>query len=374
MATDTTQARQTSDEAFMRRCIQLARKGILHAAPNPTVGAVIVRDGRIIGEGWHRRCGQAHAEVNAVGAVADKALLRGATIYVSLEPCSHWGKTPPCARLLVECGFARVVVGCVDPFAKVHGAGIAILREAGIKVDVGICEDECRALIRRFATFQEMRRPYVILKWAQSSDGCIDALRTADEAARGIRPVVLSTPVTRMLVHKLRAECQAIAVGTRTALLDDPTLTVRHWAGPNPLRVVIDREGRLPRSLHVMDGTVPTVICTDNPRGLDIPGLEEMQMHRTDDGSAATGEGTLPQAILTELHRRGIQTLLVEGGARTLQSFIDAGLWDEARIETNPAITIGDGVAAPRLAGARLASAATVDGNLIETWERCPHD
>lgn len=360
--TDPQSANTVADEAFMHRCIQLARKGCLHAAPNPMVGAVIVRRGRVIGEGWHRCCGQAHAEVNAVNSVADRALLRGATIYVSLEPCSHWGKTPPCAKLLVECGFSRVVVGCVDPFAKVHGAGIAMLREAGIRVDVGICEDECKELIRHFTVFHEGQRPYVILKWAQSADRRIDICRSQDDALRGIRPVVLSTPVTRMLVHKLRAECQAIAVGTRTALLDDPSLTVRHWAGPNPLRVVIDRDGKLPRRLHLMDGTVPTIVYTNHPPNLDIPGLEEVRLPDADGN-------TLPHAMLADLHSRGIQTLLVEGGARTLQSFIDAGLWDEARIETNPSIAIGDGVPAPRLSAARLAQAVTVDGNLLEVWE-----
>ena len=206
------------DEKYMRRCIQLARNGLCNTAPNPMVGAVIVHDGRIIGEGYHVRCGQAHAEVNAVRSVREPALLKEATLYVSLEPCAHYGKTPPCADMIVEKQIPRIVVGCQDPFAKVAGRGIQKLRDAGREVVVGVLEDECRALIRRFITFHTRRRPYITLKWAESADGFIDRLRTDGH------PTVLSSPLTSMLVHKMRAEHAAIIVGTDTARLDNPKI------------------------------------------------------------------------------------------------------------------------------------------------------
>lgn len=219
----------------MRRCLQLASNGRQNAKPNPMVGAVIVAaDGRIIGEGYHVRCGEGHAEVNAFASVRpeDEPLLKDATIYVSLEPCSHYGKTPPCADLIVRKGVKRCVVGCVDPFAKVHGRGIQKLRDAGIEVTVGVLEEECRRLNRRFITFNEKRRPFVTLKWAQTADGYMDD---------HFHPLAISTPYTRMLVHKLRAEADAILVGRVTAERDQPRLDVRHWSGPSPRRIVLDR-------------------------------------------------------------------------------------------------------------------------------------
>ena len=223
----------TTDEKYIRRCIQLARNGLCNAAPNPMVGAVIVYQGRIIGEGYHARCGEGHAEVNAIRSVKDESLLKDSTIYVSLEPCSHYGKTPPCADLIIRKGIPRVVVGCTDPFPLVAGRGIRKLKEAGVDVKVGVLEEECKALIKRFVTQNISKRPYITLKWAQSADGFIDVERTSGQ------PVVLSTPITSMYVHKQRAEHQAILVGRRTALLDNPSLTVRNWYGKNPLRLVI---------------------------------------------------------------------------------------------------------------------------------------
>ena len=315
----------------MQRCIQLAQFGEAGAPPNPLVGAVIVCRGRIIGEGYHRRCGGPHAEVNAIRSVSDQSLLRQSTLYVSLEPCAHYGKTPPCADLIIEKGIPRVVVGCIDPFAKVCGLGIGKLREAGIEVAVGALEDECRRLNRRFFTFHEKQRPWVTLKWAQSRDGFIDRLRRDDEAS-----AQLSTPFTQMLVHRLRARSQAILVGTQTALRDNPSLTNRLWPGGQPLRLVIDRHGILPPTLRLFDDSAPTHVYP-------------------------TGDLT---EILSDLHQRGIQSLLVEGGALLLRSFLEQGLWDEARVET-AAISLGRGVRAPEIPLSLMTREEVVDGHKI---------
>jgi len=293
------------DEKYMRRCLQLARCGRQGAAPNPMVGAVVVCDGRIIGEGYHQRCGGPHAEVNAIRSVKEPELLRRSTIYVSLEPCAHYGKTPPCAKLIIEMGIPTVVVGCRDPFPKVDGRGIDLLREAGIEVRVGILEKECLWLNRRFITFHTLHRPYITLKWAQSRDGLLDRRRESAEEP----PARLSSPVTQTLVHRLRALNKAILVGRRTWELDRPGLNVRLWTGEDPQRIVLSS----------------SPVCCD---------------------SVATDITSL----LTRLNEQGVQTLLVEGGAQTLQSFIDQGLWDEARIETSPQ-ALGDGIPAPHITG-----------------------
>lgn len=313
----------------MRRCLELARCGEAGAPPNPMVGAVIVCDGRIIGEGYHRRCGGPHAEVNAINSVKERDLLSRSTIYVSLEPCAHYGKTPPCADLIIETGIRRVVIGCTDPFAKVNGLGIKKLREAGCEVQVGVLEQECRELNRRFFTFHEKHRPWIILKWAQSNDGFIGK----DER------VILSNALTQTLVHRLRARSGAILVGTNTALQDNPTLTTRLWPGPNPLRLTIDRNGTLPPTLHLKDNSTPTVIYSHES-------IEE---------------------ILADLYARGIQSLLVEGGAKLLQSFIDKGLWDEARIETAP-LCLGQGTKAPTLKDEQPESKQNIGGHIIQHY------
>ena len=288
----------------MRRCLQLARCGMFGARPNPMVGAVIVSgDGRIIGEGYHVRCGEGHAEVNAFASVkpADEALLAGATIYVSLEPCAHFGRTPPCADLIVSKGVKRCVVGCVDPFAKVKGRGIEKLRRAGIEVTVGVLEAECLELNRRFMTANSLGRPYIILKWCMTANGFLDD---------NFKPTRLSTPYTQMLSHKLRTENDAILVGRVTAERDRPRLDARHWSGPAPLRVVIDRNNKFSPDVDF-----------DRP--------------------------VLPQ-LMAWLNGRKVQSLIVEGGAVTLKSFIDSGLWDEIRVETAP-VTVSAGTPAPHL-------------------------
>lgn len=310
----------TEDEKFMARCLQLARHGEFTTAPNPMVGAVIVHQGRIIGEGWHRRYGGPHAEVNAVRSVRPEheALLPESTIYVSLEPCSHWGKTPPCAELLVEKGFRRVVVGCMDPNEKVAGRGVRRLREAGAEVVVGVLERECWWLNRKFMTFHTKHRPWITLKWAESADGFID--RQRQSRADG-DPVHFSTPWTQTLVHRLRATHEAILVGRRTWELDQPSLTTRLWPGTSPAKLVLT-------------GSHATL--------LDKKGTPEeqssVQVSAVSDPSllGQTGEGTR------------FSSLLVEGGAQTLQSFIDSDLWDEAFVERSE-ILLGGGIEAPKM-------------------------
>lgn len=319
------------DELYMHRCIQIARNGLCGAPPNPMVGAVIVCDGKIIGEGYHAKCGEAHAEVNAIRSVKNPELLKRSTIYVSLEPCAHYGKTPPCADLIVEKQLKRVVIGCQDPFAKVNGKGIEKLRQAGIEVKVGVLEDACLELIERFVTFHARKRPYITLKWAQSSDGFIDYKRTDGEAVK------LSNDLTRMLVHKRRSEHAAILVGRRTALLDNPSLTIRDWRGKAPVRLVLDKDLSLPTSLHLFDGSVPTIVFTGKPTA-SCNNVEYIQL----DFSASV----LPQ-MLEVLHDRNIQSLLVEGGSMLLQSFLDEKLWDEIFVEEAP-FTLQDGVKAPK--------------------------
>ena len=302
------------DEKYMRRCIQLAKNGQQNAKPNPMVGAVIVsRDGRIIGEGYHVRCGEGHAEVNAFASVNadDEQLLPEATIYVSLEPCSHYGKTPPCADLIIKKGVKRVVVGCIDPFAEVQGRGIQKLRDAGITVEVGVLEAECQALNRRFFTFHREQRPYIILKWAQTANGFIDD---------HFKPTQISSPFTKMLSHKLRAEEDAILVGRVTEERDRPQLNVREWVGQDPKRLVIDHA-------HPLN-------------------MESLYAHH-------------------------IQSLIVEGGAETLRSFLVQNLWDEIRVETNTKMTVGDGTRAPQIPkNAVVVSSADYDGHTVIIYNK----
>ena len=291
----------SENEKYMRRCLQLAANGIQGARPNPMVGAVISLppapskgrgSWRIIGEGYHVRCGQGHAEVNAFASVKpeDEPLLKDATIYVSLEPCSHYGKTPPCADLIIKKGVRRVVVGTIDPFAEVRGRGIKKLQDAGIEVTVGVLEKECQWLNRRFFTYHSKHRPYIILKWAQTANGFIDDHGKA---------LQISNEQTQMLSHQLRAEEDAILVGHTTDAREHPQLTVRHWHGPNPKRVVLTHQRPLSQ-------------------------------------------------LIEDLYQQGIQSLIVEGGRQTHESFLAAGLWDEIRVETG-AITVSDGTRAPQL-------------------------
>ena len=322
----------------MARCLQLAANGRFDAAPNPMVGAVIVHEGRIIGEGYHRQCGGPHAEVNAVRSVKDEQLLREATMYVSLEPCAHYGKTPPCADMIVEKGIPRVVIGCRDSFEQVDGKGIQKLREAGVEVTVGVLERECLELNRAFFTYHGKKRPYITLKWAQSADGYIDAQRTTEQGI--LEPVRFSTDETAVRVHRLRALSDAILVGRRTAELDNPSLTTRMWPGRNPLRLVIDRKGGLDMKLKLFDGSTKTIVFTEVFRGFETSeNIEQVLLDFSQD--------ILPQ-MMAYLHSHKVQRLLVEGGSVLLQSFIDSGLWDEAFVEEAP-FSLGSGVKAPTL-------------------------
>lgn len=323
----------TKDEKYISRCIQLAKNGLCNAAPNPMVGAVIVHNDTIIGEGYHIRCGEAHAEVNAIRSVKDESLLKEATIYVSLEPCSHYGKTPPCADLIINKGIPKVVVGCMDPFSLVAGKGIQKMRDAGIEVTVGVLEEECRQLIRRFITFHTHRRPFITLKWAQSADGFIDLHRT------GGHPFIFSTPLSSMVVHKRRAEHAAILVGRKTALLDNPSLTTRSWYGKNPVRMVIDKDLTLPFHLALFDGSTPTIVFTAQQEAPVLPQVEYIVLDFSRD--------ILPQ-IMEVLYQKKLQSLMVEGGSILLQSFIDNNCWDEAYIESSDHY-LKEGVRAPQI-------------------------
>ena len=335
------------DEKYMRRALQLARQGAGHTSPNPMVGAVIVGpDGTIIGEGWHRKCGEGHAEVNAVASVSDPSLLKDSTIYVTLEPCSHYGKTPPCAKLLIERGIPRVVVGTLDPFVEVSGRGVAMLREAGVEVVVGVLEQECRMLNRRFLTAHTTGRPWVQLKWAQTADGFIAALPEAGE-----NPLHMSTPVTMRLMHRQRALCDAIVVGANTARIDDPALTTRYWPGKSPLRVVLSRQLSIPGNLRLLHDGMPTIVY-NGVKNETIGVVEYVKMDSDD-----------PMAWLTDLYRRGVTSVMVEGGTRVLQQMIDARTWDEARIETSPR-RVGQGITAPVIKG-RIEKQYLIDGNQI---------
>ncbi|WP_449028407.1 bifunctional diaminohydroxyphosphoribosylaminopyrimidine deaminase/5-amino-6-(5-phosphoribosylamino)uracil reductase RibD [Prevotella jejuni] len=373
------------DEKYMRRCLQLARNGQLLAKPNPMVGAVIVsKEGRIIGEGYHVRCGEGHAEVNAFASVKneDEALLHEATVYVSLEPCSHYGKTPPCADLIISKGVRRVVCGCIDPFAEVHGRGVEKLRKAGIEVTVGVLEKECLELNKRFITYNTHHRPYVILKWAEAKcreenaqsckptdtplntttaltsspnthgegnnhqysannarviNGSKEGENTCKEKSpvacignlpgKDYQPLIISTPFTKMLVHKMRAENDAILVGKTTEELEHPQLTVREWSGPNPEKIVL----------------------TSRP--------------------TRANEFATPADVLSHLYAEKKQSLIVEGGANTLQSFLNAGLWDEIRIE-EATFTVGKGVEAPKLPKNLRVAKIEKYVNTIITYER----
>ena len=343
------------DEKYMRRCLQLAHNGFYGAAPNPMVGAVLVREGKIIGEGYHVCCGGPHAEVNAIRSVRDENLLRDCTLYVSLEPCAHYGKTPPCADLIVEKGIPRVVVGCLDPFAKVSGRGIRKLQAAGIDVKTGVLEEECTALNCHFMTFQANHRPYITLKWAESADGFMDKRTEPSSQASAF---VFSTPYTQMLVHRLRSAHQAIMIGTGTALADNPTLTNRLWAGNSPLRLVLDRQGCLPQSLRLFcDGNATRVYVNRSVSPTSYEGLPGVTVVRLDFSC-----DVLPQ-VMEDLCGLSVQSLLVEGGARLLESFLAAGLYDEIRIEQAPAV-LATGVRAPEKPKGRWWS-EQIDGNRI---------
>lgn len=333
-------------EKYLERCLEIARMGLGNVAPNPMVGCVIVHNDTIIGEGFHQKYGEAHAEVNAIRSVKEQKLLEQSVLYVNLEPCSHYGKTPPCADLILQHKIPEVVIGCMDNHAKVSGKGIKKLKENGCRVITGVLEKESRDLNKRFFTFHEKKRPYVILKWARTLDGFI----APQEAVR----TQVSGSLSRFIVHKWRSEEQAIMVGTNTAMTDNPRLNVREWSGKNPVRIVIDKTLRLPETLHLFDNSQPSVVFTaENRSPAKSPAYRVIDFNRN-----------IIPLILSELHRQEIQSVMVEGGARLIKSFIASGLWDEARIFTAGKI-FNQGIKAPDISGALVSKEKTGNDDLV---------
>ncbi len=317
----------------MKQCLNFAIKGMGNVAPNPMVGSVIVADNKIIGIGYHKQYGGAHAEVNAINSVLDKKLLKKAVLYVNLEPCSHFDKTPPCVDLIIKHKIPQVVIGCVDPFAKVNGQGIKRLGRAGVDVKVNILQNECRALNKNFFTYHEKKRPYIILKWAETADRFIDARRDKES---GLEAMQISNRRSKILIHKWRSQMEAIMVGTNTALLDNPHLTTREVRGKNPLRVAIDRDLKIPKQFNLLDKSTPTIIFAEK---------NAASKHNLEFVKINFKKNIIPQ-ILKELYKRKVQSLMVEGGAQLLSSFIKDNLWDEMRVFSSKK-KIKNGVKAP---------------------------
>lgn len=339
----------TIDQSFMHRCLELAQLGAGHVAPNPMVGAVLVHEGRIIGEGWHKEYGKAHAEVNCINEVkeSDRQFISHSTLYVSLEPCAHFGKTPPCTDLIIRHKIPKVVIGCRDPFKEVNGRGIEKLKAAGLEVETGVLEEECRELNKRFFTFHTRQRPYIILKWAQTADGFI-----AGDSSKRIH---ISNEFTNRLVHRWRSEEAAIMVGTNTVLSDDPELTTRLWPGPSPVRLVIDMNLRLPGSLKIFDGSVKTIVFNTS-REEERGNLSFVKMDK---------EKLFMPQLMNALFNLSLQSVLVEGGAALLQTFIESGVWDEARVIVNGELSIGEGLPAPVLKNQQLVSKEQISTDTV---------
>ena len=326
---------QIYDEHFMARCIQIATNGLGKTYPNPFVGSVIVHQNQIIGEGFTSEYGGPHAEVNAINSVKNPELLKESTLYVTLEPCSHFGKTPPCADLIITSEIPRVVIGMLDPFAKVNGQGYLRLLKNGVDVTLNVMQKECLELNKRFITFHEKKRPYIILKWAQTEDGYMGR----DDIQKWI-----TNQYTKQLVHKWRTEEQAILVGKNTALIDNPQLNSRLWSGNNPIRIVIDKNMAIPTNFHLFDQSQPTIIFNS---------LVENKEENLDIVKLDFSNKVLPQ-IIDYLYQQNIQSIIIEGGSDTIQYFIDANIWDEARVLSSDSIW-NEGILAPRIRGTRIA-------------------
>lgn len=336
-------------ELYMRRCMELAQQGAGFVAPNPMVGCVIVNDGKIIGEGYHQKFGEPHAEVNAINSVKDPTLLSRSTLYVNLEPCSHFGKTPPCADLIIAKGIPEVIIGCHDPNPDVSGNGIKKLRAAHCHVHQGILEAECEELNCRFFTFHKKQRPYIILKWAQSTDGF-----TAPASGERMN---ISNEYSRTLVHRWRSEESAIMIGTNTASRDNPALDARLWNGNNPVRVVLDRDLRLSSDLRLFDHAIRTIVITEKAK----PSEKNLEFFQTNFSQE------LLRNVMQHLYREQLQSVLVEGGAQLLQNFIAENLWDEIRLFISPQL-LHSGIAAPHFEGTRI-SEENIDGDRLLTFK-----
>ncbi|MBP8945475.1 MAG: bifunctional diaminohydroxyphosphoribosylaminopyrimidine deaminase/5-amino-6-(5-phosphoribosylamino)uracil reductase RibD [Paludibacteraceae bacterium] len=322
----------TEEEKYIARCLQIASYGDGYVAPNPLVGAIVVSNNKIIGEGFHQYFGKAHAERNAILSVKDPEQLKNATLYVNLEPCAHYGHTPPCANFIVDCKIPKVVIGTYDPNPDVYGQGVEILQKAGIEVKIGVLEKECKELNKRFFTFHEKKRPFVTLKWAQTIDGFMDKNRTNVQQA----PLLISNNFTRVLAHKMRSENQAILVGTNTVLLDNPSLTVRYWSGKTPVRIVLDRLGKIPENYHLLNNSTPTIIFTEKPY------QEKLNVKYI----PIDFDKNILSTVLQKIYELNIHSILVEGGAQLLTNFIISNLWDETYVEVAP-FEISEGVTAP---------------------------
>ena len=396
----------TLDEVYMHRCLELARLGAGHVAPNPMVGAVLVFENRIIGEGFHQRYGKAHAEPNCIASVKeeDKHLIRQSVLYVSLEPCAHFGKTPPCADLIIEKQIPKMVIGCRDPFVQVNGKGIEKLKASGIEIELGVLENECKQLNKRFFTVHTLHRPYVILKWAQTlddkiaspsgspngreqppgllnqdmkdnEDSSLSRVTAADPSPVGgsrmgaTRLLITNEHINR-IVHQWRSEEMAIAVGTNTALLDDPELTTRLVPGNNPVRIVVDMDLRLPGSLKLFNSKTATIVFNTKKHNLPFEKISTTELQERGVGYyQVTGDVSLVHQMMNALYQMNIQSVLIEGGSYLLQSFIDEGIWDEARVITNEQLTIGAGLPAPVLKIAKLQSAEQIFSDVIRTYK-----
>jgi diaminohydroxyphosphoribosylaminopyrimidine deaminase/5-amino-6-(5-phosphoribosylamino)uracil reductase len=343
------------DEQFMQRCLQLARLGNGAVAPNPMVGAVLVYQNSIIGEGYHQEYGGPHAEVSCLQRVNGtlRQHIPGSVLYVSLEPCVHHGKTPPCTDLILREKIPDVVVGCTDTFSAVAGKGIEKLRQAGVNVITGVLEEACRAINRPFFTFHEQRRPYIILKWAQTADRFM--------AHKDGTPLKISNIYTDRLVHKWRSENTAIMIGAGTAIMDDPALTNRLWSGRSPVRILLDPSLRVPSVSRLFDKTAPVIVFNK---------IKDEQVQHITRIRYDEQQPVLPQ-LLSRLYEQNIQSVLVEGGAVLLQSFIDSGCWDEARVIT-AGFPAGDGLAAPVLRHAMQAGSSAHTGDRVDIWNRIP--
>lgn len=339
-----------SHKIYMQRCLELAKNGLGTTYPNPMVGSVIVYEGKIIGEGWHQKAGTPHAEVHAINAVKDKSLLSKSTIYVSLEPCSHFGKTPPCSDLIIEYKIPKAVVGSLDPYEKVAGKGIEKLQKAGVAVTVGVMEKKCIALNKRFFTYHNLKRPFIILKWAESSDGFL-----APEKKTEKKPVWITNPYSRQLVHKWRTEEQAILVGTTTVLEDNPQLNSRDWLGPNPIRIMIDRLGKISTEYQVKNKLQKTIIFTEQKNS----SYDENLIYEN-----CIFDSLMPSKIIDYLYQTSTQSVIIEGGQKTLQTFIDANFWDEARIFKGTD-SFEKGCKAPSISGKILAHKNSLNDQLL---------
>jgi diaminohydroxyphosphoribosylaminopyrimidine deaminase/5-amino-6-(5-phosphoribosylamino)uracil reductase len=327
-------------EKYILRCIELSKNGLGTTRPNPSVGSVIVYEDKIIGEGYTSSYGGSHAEVNAIESVKDKSLLKNSTIYVSLEPCNHQGKTPPCSNHIIESEIKNVVVGCLDDNSLVSGAGIKFMKDNGCNVIVGVLENECRESNKRFFTFHNKQRPYIILKWAQSKDGFIDKLRDGSSPKQ---PNWISNTYSQQIVHQWRSEEQAIMVGTNTVIQDNPRLNVRKWSGQNPVRVILDNSMRIPIDFHVFDGSIETIVFTSSTSLFDNK-KKNLKVEYIDYSR------DVPQQICDTLYKNNIQSIIIEGGAQTIRGFINSDLWDEARIFIGD-VEFGKGLKAPKIEG-----------------------